>query len=795
MKSMLNLGFFFLIFIPFSWGQKENLKNFFIENKGQWPENVLFLTHIGGLDAWITEQGVLFDFFKFEKSSANSTIETISEIQDLTLNRNGHIIKWNFFEGNIPIAKGQQKKREYYNYFLGNESKKWASHIALYEEVLIEDIYNGIDVRYYFEGPNLRYDYIVHPGSDPSQISLSIEGSQKVQINEKNELVLLTRFGEVKQANLVVYQIENGQKKIIPAEWINKNEYFTFLISPYNRHKTLVIDPLIYSTFLGGNKDEEFNSIAVDAEGNAYVTGYTYSANYFPTTTGAYDESHNGYKDVLVSKLNNTGSKLVYSTFIGGRKSRETFYGPPDDIGYSIAVDKNGDVYIAGASKSIDYPTTPGAFDQVHSDEQMENWARFNVIVTKLSNSGDSLIYSTFIKGIRGGELAYAIAVDPSGNAYVAGDAGSSDDFPTTDGSFDRKNEGFREGFVLKLNSKGSELVYSTFLGGKDYDEINSIAIDSLGNAYLTGYTSSFDFPTTAGVLDRTHNGYDDIFVAKLNNNGTSLIFSTFIGESGTDVGNSIAIDIYGNSYVTGSTTSLNFPTTNNTLYNGGGDAFVVKLNNTGSKLMYSTFLGGPGGYDIGHSVAIDHKGDAYIGGRTASKLFPRTSNAYDLTFNGGARDAFVSKIGENGRLIYSTYIGGVYEDQCSSLCLDSMGDVYFTGTTFSGNFPTTAGTFDNSHNDNGFGFDGYITKMDLSSITSVKEMDLLQAFSISPNPVKGILLIELNEANSLKIYNSYGQLLIEKHVSLTHSIDFSRYSAGIYFVQAGGRTQKVIKF
>ncbi|MEQ1646294.1 MAG: SBBP repeat-containing protein, partial [Pyrinomonadaceae bacterium] len=369
--------------------------------------------------------------------------------------------------------------------------------------------------------------------------------------------------------------------------------------------------------------------IAVDASGNAYVTGETNSPA-FPTTAGAFDTTHNGGPDAFAAKLNSTGSALLYSTFIGGTSN---------EFGYAIAVDPAGNAFVAGSTESAGFPTTAGAFDTTHNGGA-------DAFVTKLNAAGASPMYSTFIGGSAFDDC-FAMAVDPSGNAVMTGETDSTT-YPTTTGAFDTTYNGVVDAFVTKLNAAGSSLVYSTFLGGSVDDGGYGIATDATGDAYVTGYTSggSTAFPTTAGAFDTIHNGSVDAFATKVNAAGSSLVYSTFIGGSLGDNGRAIAVDTSGNVFLTGETNSPTFPTTVgaiDTTHNGDTDAFVAKLNAAGSSLVDSTFLGGST-VDVGLGLAVDSAGNAFVTGVSESAGFPTTTGAFDTTQN-GAEDAFITKI------------------------------------------------------------------------------------------------------------------------------------------------------
>jgi hypothetical protein len=531
------------------------------------------------------------------------------------------------------------------NYLIGKDAKRWRTGVSTYAKVAYQNLYPGIDLVYYGNQRQLEYDFVVSPGTDPNTIALSFEGADQLKVDADGELVLHTVGGEIRQRKPFIYQQVDGVRHEVAGSYKLKDRNTVgFQLADYDASRPLVIDPvLVYSTVLGGSTDDEGRDIAVDASGNAYVTGSTQQLTFpsdFPTTAGAFDTTHNGVQDAFVTKLNPSGSALVYSTFLGGSN---------DEFGNGIAVDTSGSAYVTGITGSPNFPTTVGAFDTTH------NGGSFDAFVTKLNPSGSALVYSTFLGGV-GTESGNGIAVDTSGSAYVTGDTGS-DNFPTTVGAFDTTSDEDADAFATKLNPAGSVLEYSTFVAGMGTDFGTAIAVDTFGSAYVTGFTASINFPTTVGAFDTTHNGFIgdfvmfDAFVTKLNPSGSALDYSSFLGGTGPDFGRGIAVDPTGSAYVTGSTGSSNFPTTVgafDTTHNGVGssDVFVTKLNPSGSgPLVYSTFLGGSN-EDLGFGIAVDTFGSAYVTGFTLSHLnFPTTAGAFDTTPHAGSTDAFVAKL------------------------------------------------------------------------------------------------------------------------------------------------------
>jgi len=564
------------------------------------------------------------------------------------------------------------------NYFIGSDPRKWKTNVPNYAKVKYSGVYPGIDLVFYGNQNFLEYDFIVSPGADPGVIALGFEGITGMRVDEKGDLVLGMDAGEIRQSRPVVYQQIDGTRRLIPASYLIKGKkQIAFQIANYDRSKPLVIDPtLAFSTYLGGSGSDTGQGIAVDSAGNSYITGSTLSTD-FPVTPGAFQTGKAGIgeSDAFVTKMNSTGTALIYSTYFGGGNR---------DIGNAIALDGAGNAYITGLTDSADLPTTPGAFrtTPVLTDE-------FDAFAMKLNATGTALVYSTYL----GSVVGIGIAVDSAGNAYIAGQADGN--YPTTPGAFQTVPGGSSDGFVTKLNSTGTALIYSTFLGGSGFDIASEITIDSAGNAYVTGEAGA-GFPVTPGAFQTAFNGFRDAFVTKLNPAGTALVYSTFLGGSGSDNGSGIAVNAAGNAYVTGTTDSLNFPATPGAFQSviaGGSDAFVTELSAAGDALAYSTYLGGDGN-DFGSDIALDSAGNASVVGLTGSSDFPTTADAIQSAY-GGNNDAFITRLNAAGTgLVFSTYLGGSNGDSGFSISVDPAGSIYLAGSTSSADFPTTPGAF-----------------------------------------------------------------------------------------------------
>ncbi len=540
-------------------------------------------------------------------------------------------------------------------------------------------------------------------------ISLGFTGAKSIELDVKGNLAFHMDKGDFVFKAPVVYQkrMKNGEwtignEKIEGRYSIKLDGKIGFEIGKYDKTLPLVIDPVLdYSTYLGGAGYEYGQSIAVDGAGNAYVTGYTDGT--FPMVGGSYQTNFGGTEDVFVVKLNPSGNTLLYSTYLGGTG---------DEWGNGIAVDGSGNAYITG-STSGNFPITGGAIQTVFGGGNSD------VFVAELNSLGNNLVYSTYLGG-GGNDQGQGIALDGSGNAYVTGF--TTGEFPTTGGAYQTVFGGSNNAFVAKLNSSGSVLTYSTYLGGSGWDNGLGIAVDGTGNAYVTGYTEGA-FPTTSAAYQKNYGGGGaDAFVSKLNPSGSALVYSTFLGGNGNDYGNAIAIDGSGNAYITGST-SGNFPVSGGayqTAYGGGGsDVFVAKLNATGSALAYCTYLGGNGD-DVGFGIGVDGAGEAYVAGETGGN-FPVSGGAYQTLYGGGTYDVFLTKLNAAGNgLAYSSYLGGIGNDSAYSMALDGSGNAYVTGYT-TGNFPTSSGAFQTDYGENG---DAFVAKFDAMTFNTPTPTD-----------------------------------------------------------------------
>lgn len=583
-------------------------------NAGQTDDSVKFFARGHGYGLFFTADEAVLALHKGDErmgkaQSKNNPATSQDEDRD-------SVVRMRLIGANrSPEVVGEDEQVGKSNYFIGNDPAKWQRDVSRYSKVRYKGVYSGIDQLFYGNQSELEYDFIVSPLADYRNIRMSFTGAKSVNVDQRSgDLVIKTKDrGEIRQPQPYVYQKINGEKKEITSRYIlevkDENTSVSFQVGEYDQTKPLIIDPsLVYSTYLGGSDFDSGNAIAVDTAGNAYVTGFTKSLN-FPTQN-PFQSARGGSNDAFVTKLNATGNGLVYSTYLGG--------GNGSGNGNAIAVDSSGNAYVTGNTTSPNFPTQNALQSTIGGGNT-------DAFVTKLNATGNGLIYSTYLGG-SGNDDGSGIAVDTAGNAYVTGFT-SSINFPTLN-AFQSAFGGNTDAFVTKLNATGSGLVYSTYLGGTNLDFGNAIAVDTAGNAYVTGNTTSPNFPTQ-NAFQSTFGGGNDAFVTKLSATGSGLIYSTYLGGSGDDVGKGIALDTANNAYVTGFTSSGNFPTQSafQNTFGGTNDAFVTKLNTTGNGLVYSTYLGGSGD-DDGNAIAVDSSGNAYVTGNTTSPNFP-TLNAF----------------------------------------------------------------------------------------------------------------------------------------------------------------------
>lgn len=658
----------------------------FEANQGQSDPRVKYIARGNGYTTFLTANQAVFAVSSAAQSARIG-------MQLLGANSDAEIAARNELPGRI-------------NYYIGNDRSKWQQGVKQYSAVTYREVYPGVNLSFHGNQRQLEFDFIVSPGANPAPIEVGFTGTRTIATDAAGNLMLSSAAGDVMLHKPVAYQEKNGQREPVDAGFVlQANNKVGFELGRYDHSRQLVIDPsVVYASYLGGSDDDEAFAIAVDSSGDAYITGQTKSPTFDGLPAGPNF-------DVFVSEFNPTANSIVYTSIFNA-----TGTGSGDCSGNAIAVDGSGNAYVGGSATpgfltttgvvqpgfgggaldgfvmkiagtsgavmyvtylggsgrdivngiAVDTASPPNAY--VAGDTFSTNFpgtssspiqsslagSEDNAFIAELNGTGAALTYSTYLGGSNF-NFATAIALDSSDNAYITGITAASD-FPTTSGVIQTKLAGNQNAYVAQVNAAGSALTYSTYLGGSGTDFGLGIAVDAAGEAYVTGSTQSSNFPTVNAAQSALGgSGATNVFVTKLNSTATALLFSTYYGGSSADAGTAIALDSFGDAYVTGRTTSSNYPVSNSfqgTL-NGTSDAFVTEFANTGF-VEYSSFFGGPGtengigGQDgagpIG-GIAVDSTSNAYLAGDTSSTSGIATSGTLQTTYGGGPADAFVAKV------------------------------------------------------------------------------------------------------------------------------------------------------
>jgi hypothetical protein len=613
------------------------------------------------------------------------------------------------------------------NYLIGSDPARWRLGVPSFGRVQYRDIYPGIDLAFYGNQERLEYDFVVASGGDPRAIRMRFSGEDAIRIDAHGDLVVRAGAAEFVQQAPVVYQEHEGTRQRVAGRYVKTNRHEVgFVIAPYDRTRTLYIDPvLVFSSFLGGNGSDAATAVAVDSLGYAYVTGTSRSFNLTS-------------EDVFVTKISPAGA-LVYATYVGDNNT--------NDRGRGIAVDSAGNAYVTGDTT---YPGSGTSFPIVNGFVPAASpTVSSGAILFKLNATGDALLYSTVLRS-GSASVGYGVAVEGA-NAYVVGQTIAGQSFPIWPdpgpySGFIGSSGGLYYAFIVKINTSNiglASLAYATRFGGSDRNSAFAIAVNAAGEAYVTGSTTSFDFPVagtspaqpTCGTDSNCNTRIEDAFVSKFHAAGTLLLHSTYAGGSKEDVGNAIAIDGSGAAYVSGSTFSLDFPVTPGTLdpacgtvpsCSSFGDGFVFKLSPAGSSFVYSTYLGGQAD-DAATAIAVDSTGNAHVVGYSGSVDFPVTGDALQPARAGTNTDAFVSVLNAAGSgLVYSSYLGGTGNiaggDKAFGVALNSTRSAWIVGQTDSLDFPVTPGAIQPTHG--GGLFDGFAVKIGSSQAVAPFDAD-----------------------------------------------------------------------
>jgi hypothetical protein len=581
--------------------------------------------------------------------------------------------------GARPMAFLASSLRAYGHYFVGRDRSAWRTSVPAFERVTATSVLDGVDMVFHTDGGAPEWDLVLAADTPPEVVAIDVVGADELSLTGSGDLRIEAHGAAWVQprphatqnsGTTMARAVDCGYRLLGPAR-------FAFDIGAHDPSSPLVIDPTFtYASYLGGASNDEALAAATDSAGHLYIAGDTMSSS-FPMA-GAVQAPLGmrlaGGTDAFVTEFDPSGGGLAFSVYLGGSQ---------DDIARAVAVDAAGRLVVAGETSSTDFPTAQPFQASCAGGKDA-------FVATISPSSSVVLVQSTYLGG-PSDDGARAVAVDAAGAIYVAGE---------TAGGFPVKNPlvalaaGGGDGFVAKLDTNPVGLTYSTYLGGSGPDAVRGLAVDPSGHAVVTGTTRSSDFPTKL-PLQASCNGCNatsgDAFVAALGPTGSTLVFSTFLGGSGDDQGRSIALDGTGRPLIAGFTSSTDFPTRApaRAFATGGGDAFVVRLDASGTALDYATYLGGAMD-DEANAIAVDGEGAAYVAGVTWSIDFPTQSPVQ--AFASGGADGFLTELSPSGSsLVASTYLGGTGNDAVFAVALRHDGSACAAGSTTSVDLPTHA--------------------------------------------------------------------------------------------------------
>ena len=680
----------------------------FEPNLGQANPEAKFLARGVGYELFLTPKESVFVLNTGEKKSVIAKQK--SGLRPAASGHGASVLRMKLLGANKnPVLTAQNELPGKSNYLSGNRPKNWRTNVPNYRSVREQGAFPGIDLVYYGTQGQLEYDFVVAPGANPGVIRFAVEGASKLSTSSDGDLLVGIAGGEVRFHKPFAYQRDGSAKTVVAANYVLEGkDQVAFKLGNYDSRRELVIDPILsYSTYLGGSNIDGANAIAVAPDHTAFIAGGTFSTDFPTAGTHPLQPNHGGpddfSKDAFVAKLSADGQTVLYATYLGGKNQ---------DFANGIAVDNVGDAYVVGTTLSPDFPVTPGSMDvECGGDGKCgASWNPGGLIVengfiSKLNPAGSALIYSAFI-GVYENVEALGVAVDADQNAYVTGHTSDNitptvvitppnqppPPFPISGNAFQPAfGGGTNDAFVMKVSATGLSILYSSYLGGSDEDSAHGIAVDALHNIYVTGLTYSVDLPLAGGL--QASGGAGDAFVSKISFTG-SLMFSTYLGGTGLDQGNGIAVDSVGDTYVTGGTDSTGLSTSGvlQTTMAGQGDAFIAKYSTSlpAPALVYFTYLGGSKA-DSGAGIAVDSSGNAYVAGSTVSTDFATTTDAFQRTYGGGNADAFITKVDAAGAtILYSSFLGGTNTESGNAIAIDSDSPpgAYVAGQTCSLDFP-----------------------------------------------------------------------------------------------------------
>jgi hypothetical protein len=688
------------------------LSSGFIENRGQLNASVRYFARGPNATIYLTDTAVILDLQEDPPvdTKGHHLNEALAGHNSWRAGRQaarrepaderphrGCAVRLRFVDANpSPTLLANHRQSAYFNFLIGRDASKWRMRVPAFSEITYQDLWPGISLVYRVDGGRISYELIAAPGADVSRVRIEYEGADRVSQAPDGFFLVATPVGDIVDVRPVP-GVSAGTLTRTGKRESGGNVTAAAGALANGQPAEKAGSGLLWSTYLPGNNNDYNEDLVLDSSGRPIVTGETYST-VFPISVGAYDVSQNGFFDAFVAKLNATGTTLAWGTYLGGSA---------DDYGRCITRDSADDVYVSGETLSSDFPTTAGCDTSLGGP--------VDVYVAMLNSTGTALLWGTYLGGSGGESIASnCLAYDAGGNTVVVASSTGSSDLVPLAGAYQSTNNGNGDLYVARFSNAGVILA-STYLGGSMNDAGWGLALDSSGNPVVTGCTDSSDFPTTAGVYDQTFNGSGgnfDGFVVKLNSAETALIWSTYLGGTGWDQPEAIAMDASDQPFIAGYTSSADFPASSyDRTLDGANDGFISQFSSNGVFLYKCTYLGGSGSEGIA-DVEIKPNGDIVVTGVTDSGDFPTTPGAYSQAQGSG--DAFISEFDCNWGgflLLSSTYLGGSMYDAGKAIAVDVNGDILVSGDTPSTDFPTTPGAYATSPN---WGSEVFITKLSL---------------------------------------------------------------------------------
>ncbi|MBD3162680.1 MAG: hypothetical protein GF346_09920 [Candidatus Eisenbacteria bacterium] len=671
----------------------------FVENCGQLSERVSFYLNGRSGSLYFLDDGLLIDLQENPSTGPNvvrdapglDPIGLTTRLPEPDRGRRGHVIRLGFRGASASHRiDARHPTGTTLNFFRGNDPSRWRSGVASYEEVVYRELWPGVDLVFRSAGGRVSVQVDARSSAAAEQVAFTYDGALEVR-EGKDGMLIETTVGTY------LAPLPGSAESVAllrPASPAEEDDGAATLIDDPDR--------LIWSTFLGGSLNDAIHSIRSDGSGNVFVCGSTSSLD-LPATPGAYDETHNGDLDTFVAKLSGSGSTLIWATYLGSNGT---------ELDSDLTVDSAGNPIVTGYTDSPAFPVTPGAYDTEHNGID-------DVFVAKLSSTGSTLLWSTFLGGSSYDGFP-AVALDTLDNVFVTGGTLSSD-FPVTTGAYDTTPNGAGDTYVCKLDIDGSDLVWSTFVGGSGPEnQAGHIVVDENGRSAIATSTGSSDFPTTPGAFQISYGGgASDGCVFTLSGSGSELVWSSFIGGTDIDWSEDLTRDPSGNVTLLSGTLSADFPVTPgayDTTHNGESDFCIAKLLSDGSRLLWCTFVGGGASEGPGRErIVVDEAGRSTVAASTHSPDFPTTPGAFQKTYGGGGTDGCIFLISASGsELLWSSFIGGANDDLAEDCDALPGGIVLIGGYTSSALFPTTPGAYDTNHNG---AVDGFILSLDTTPV------------------------------------------------------------------------------